>query len=88
MKPRDIFNVAYAQLGIKRGKDESIAFLLEPTQFPGGGWRRESVHTIRPGIIGEVDEIAVRARKSGCISAWGFFKQPKSARRVFGVATV
>ena len=82
MKPRDIFNVAYAQLGIKRGKDESIALLLEPIQFPGSGWKRESIHTMRSGIIGDVDEIAVRARKSGCISAWGYFKQPQSATRV------
>lgn len=82
MKSRDIFNVAYAQFGIKRDKNETIAFLLEPAEFPDGGWKRESTHTMRSGVIGDVDEIAVRARKSGCISAWGYFKQPQSTRRV------
>jgi len=85
MRSRDIFNVAYAQFGLKRGKNESIAFLLEPDEFPDGGWKRESIHTIRPGVIGDIDEITIRARKNGCIFifAWGYFKQPQSTRRVF-----
>ena len=77
---RKAFDFAYAQAGIKRGKREVIALLLEPSELPGEGWKRTVVHTMRSGVIGEVDEIAKRARKRGYVSAWGFFKQPSSGK--------
>ena len=77
---RRAFDFAYAQAGIKRGKSEVISLLLEPTELPGEGWKRTVVHTMRSGVIGEVDEIAKRARKRGYVSAWGFFKQGSSGK--------
>ena len=70
---RRVLKFIYAQFGIKRGKGAVLALLLTPEELPLTDWSLRSTATLRAALTGEVDEIALRARALGCITALGYF---------------
>jgi hypothetical protein len=75
----DTIRLTFAQAGLKRGKRDSIAMLLEPSDLPGGDWKAASVITIRSGVIGGRDDVARRARELHCVAAWRRYNQGSSS---------
>jgi hypothetical protein len=67
-------------MGLKRGKRASIALVLLPSELPESGWISKSMITIRSAVVGVVDEAARRARRQGCISAWGWFSNESTSQ--------
>jgi hypothetical protein len=61
--------------------------LLDATDLPGSGWKVSRTQTVRAGVIGDVDEVDLRARDLGYVSEWrSFVEKPISKRLVIKIA--
>jgi hypothetical protein len=69
-----------ASMGFKKGKRASTALVLLPSELPGSGWTSKTMISIRSAVVGIIDEAAKRARKQGCISAWGWFSNERTSQ--------
>jgi hypothetical protein len=74
---------AIAQLGSKRGADQSLARLLSADEIPGENWKKMDERSWRAGSIGPVTPWGQRSRAAKNVVGWRSFEKENGEKWIW-----